>query len=197
MKLKLLSLALITAGSVVAGAPAMAAAPDAAMMLANTCNGCHGPNGNSAGPATPTIAGMATDTFLEGMKAFKEGTRPSTIMTRIAKGYTDDEIKAMAGVFAKEKFVRLPQKTDDAMAKKGKELQKEHCEKCHEDGGRKDEDGSSILAGQWLPYLQFAMADFTSGAREMPKKMKSQVEKAQAKDPKALDALLHFYASQK
>ena len=197
MKLKLLSLALITAGSVAAGTPAWAAAPDAAVMLANTCAGCHGTNGSSVGPATPTIAGMATDTFVEGMKAFREGTRPATIMTRIAKGYTDDEIKAMAGVFAKQPFVRLPQKVDEDLAKKGKDLHKDHCEKCHEDGGRKDEDGSSILAGQWLPYLQFAMADFTSGGREMAKKMKSQVEKVQAKDPKGLDALMHFYASQK
>lgn len=197
MKLKLLSLALITAGSVVAGAPAMAAAPDAATMLANTCNGCHGPNGNSAGPATPTIAGMATDTFEEGMKAFKEGTRPSTIMTRIAKGYTEDEIKAMAGYFSKQTFKPLPQKVDEELAKKGKALHKDHCEKCHVEGGTKDEDGSSILAGQWLPYLQFSIVDFTSGGRDMPKKMKSQVEKVQEKDPKGLDALVHFYASRK
>lgn len=197
MKLKLLSIALVAAGSVVMSGNAAAAAPDEGAMLAGTCFGCHGTLGSSVGPASPTIAGMATDTFLEGMKAYKEGKRPATIMDRIAKGYTDEEFKLMADYFAKQKFVRFPQKTDDGLAKKGKDLHKEHCEKCHVDGGTKDEDGSSILAGQWLPYLQFAMEDFLGEKREMPKKMASQVKKVQEKDPKGIDALLHFYAGQK
>ncbi len=197
MKLKLLSIALAAAGSVVVSGSVAAAPPDDATMLAGTCFGCHGTAGSSVGPASPTIAGMATDTFLEGMKAYKEGKRPATVMDRIAKGYTDDELKLMAGYFSKQKFVRFPQKTDDALAKKGKDLHKEHCEKCHVDGGMKDEDGSSVLAGQWLPYLQFQMEDFLAEKREMPKKMASQVKKVQEKDPKGIDALLNFYASQK
>ena len=74
----------------------------------------------------------------------------------------------------------------------------DYCEKCHTDEGRKDEDGSSVLAGQWLQYLQFTAEDFHSGAREMPKKMKSRIE-AMAKEGGAdsLDKVMHFYASQK
>jgi sulfide dehydrogenase cytochrome subunit len=171
--------------------------PDAGTMLANTCLGCHGPGGSSVGPATPTIAGMATDTFAEAMKGYKEGTRPATVMDRIVKGYTEDEIKAMGAYFAKQTFVRYPQKVDDKKAAEGKKLHKEHCEKCHVDEGTKDEDGSSVLAGQWLPYLQFQMEDFIAGSREMPKKMKSQVEKVQGKGADAIDSLLQFYASKK
>ncbi len=196
MKVKYMSLALLAAGGLGFSASATAA-PDAGVMLANTCVGCHGPMGNSGGPATPTIAGMATDTFTESMKGYKEGTRPATVMDRIAKGYTEDEIKAMAGYFAKQTFARPGQKVDEAKAKEGKALHKEHCEKCHVEEGKKDEDGSAVLAGQWLPYLQFAMEDFTTGTREMPKKMKSQVEKVQAKGPNALDSLMQFYAGQK
>ena len=197
MKHAFLGTAIVAAWAMTLGGPALAAPPDAVTMMANTCVGCHGTNGSSAGPATPTIAGMSTDTFIEAMKGYKDGSRPATVMDRIAKGYTDDEVKQMATYFSKLPFVRAQQKTDPALVKAGAALHKDHCEKCHVDNGRKDEDGSNILAGQWLPYLNYAMTDFTKGGREMEKKMKAQVEKVQAKDPKGLEALMHFYASQK
>jgi sulfide dehydrogenase cytochrome subunit len=196
MKLKFLSFALLAAGGLATGS-AVAAMPDAGTMLANTCLGCHGPNGSSVGPSSPTIAGMQPDTFLEAMKTYKEGKRPATVMDRIAKGYTEDEFKAMSAYFAKQTFVRYPQKVDDKKVAEGKKLHKDHCEKCHVDEGMKDEDGSSVLAGQWLPYLRFQMEDFIAGTREMPKKMKSQVDKVKEKGPDAMDSLLQFYASKK
>jgi sulfide dehydrogenase cytochrome subunit len=67
-----------------------------AAMLSNTCAGCHGTNGASGGPATPTIAGLEEEYFVDVMNQFKSGERYSTIMGHIAKGYTDDEIKKMA-----------------------------------------------------------------------------------------------------
>lgn len=197
MRLKLMCAALLTAGGLaVSGAP-MAAPPDAGAMLASTCYGCHGPAGSSLGPATPTIAGMAVETFMDYMKAYQDGTRPTTVMDRIAKGYTDDELKLMAGHFSKQKFVRFPQTTDPAKVKAGAALHKERCSKCHEDNGHKDSDGSGILAGQWLPYLLYSMEDFTSGKREMAKKMAAEVKRVQEADPKGLESLMHFYASQK
>jgi len=131
------------------------------------------------------------------MKAYKEGTRPATIMNRIAKGYSDEEIKAMAGYFAKQKFVRIDQGADGALAKKGKNLHKKYCEKCHEDGGRSAEDGG-ILAGQMMPYLNYTFSDFMDGSREMGKKMKRQVDKMhEAAGDEGVDALVNYYGSQK
>ncbi len=197
MRLKLMCAALLTAGGFAFPGVLMAAPPDAATMLAQTCTGCHGPNGSSQGPATPTIAGMAVETFMDYMKAYQDGTRPTTVMDRIAKGYTDDELKLMANYYFKQKFVRFPQTTDAAKVKAGQALHKDRCVKCHEDNGRKDEDGSGVLAGQWLPYLVYSMEDFTSGKREMAKKMAAEVKKVQEADPKGLENLMHFYASQK
>jgi cytochrome c553 len=34
------------------------------------------------------------------MQAFKAGTRPATVMHQIAKGYSDEQIKAIAAWFA-------------------------------------------------------------------------------------------------
>jgi len=169
-----------------------------ATMLSNTCAGCHGTNGSSVGPASPTIAGISPEYFVETMQAYKKGTRPATIMTRIAKGYTDEEIRLMAGYFSKQKFVRYEQVFDAEQAKTGKKLHKEYCEKCHEEAGRSSEDDAGILAGQWAPYLRFTMDDFNSGNREMEKKMKKKMELLKKSEgDKGVEALIHFYASQK
>lgn len=169
-----------------------------ATMLSNTCAGCHGTNGASGGPATPTIAGLSTEYFIEVMQAFKANEVPSTIMTRIAKGYSDAEFKAMAEYFGKKPFVKAKgQKFDAKMAATGAKIHEKYCEKCHADGGTKAEDDSGILAGQWSPYVRWTMADFLGGDREMTKKMKKKVTKLTEKyGDKGFEALYHFYASQ-
>lgn len=189
---------LITCGVAMGGA--VFAATPSATMLANTCFGCHGPNGNSVGPASPTIAGLSNEYFIETMQGYRSGEIPSTIMTRIAKGYSDEEIKLMAGYFSKQKFNRAAknQKTDAKMAKKGAKHHKKYCEKCHEDGGRSSEDDAGILAGQWMPYLHYTLNDYLSGKREMTKKMKKKVNALKdKKGDKGFEELLHFYGSQK
>jgi len=175
----------------------MAATPEASM-LANTCAGCHGTNGSSVGPASPTIAGISVDYFIETMEAYKKEERPSTIMSRIAKGYTEEEIERMAKFFSQQAFIRQPQTYDAKLASRGKKLHKKYCEKCHEDGGTSSEDDAGILAGQWQPYLRYSMDDFTSGNRSMEKKMKKKVNSLQKDHGDAgIDALIHFYISHK
>jgi sulfide dehydrogenase cytochrome subunit len=173
--------------------PLMAGA--SAGMLANTCAGCHGTKGASAGPATPSIGGISEVYFEEIMQGFKSGDVPSTIMGRIAKGYTDDEIKAMGGYFSKQPFVKATQSSDDKLADKGAKLHDKYCEKCHADGGSSAEDDSGILLGQLTPYIHYSFVDFKSGDREMTKKMKKQVNKLLSKEGDAgMEALMNFYA---
>lgn len=171
-----------------------------ASMLSSTCSGCHGTNGNSVGPASPNIAQMEKVAFVEAMQAFKSGDTYSTIMGRIAKGYTGEEIERMAGHFAAQKLVPAKQEFDAAAAKKGARLHDKYCEKCHEDGGRpiKGEDAEyHLLAGQWTPYLANTIADFRAGRREMPRKMKKKLDKLIEKEgEKGLAAINAFYASQ-
>jgi sulfide dehydrogenase cytochrome subunit len=190
---KIVQSALVLGGLALSGAVLATPSGD---MLGNTCAGCHGTHGNSNGPATPSIAGIANEYFIEAMKAYKDGTRPSTVMTRIAKGYTDEEIEAMAKYFAGQKYRPLAQKTDSSLARLGKQLHDRSCEKCHEDGGTVSEDGG-ILAGQPMPYLHWSIEDFLSGKREMPKKMKTKMEEVhKAKGDEAYKALVNFYGSQ-
>ena len=68
-------------------------------VLANSCAGCHGTDGKSMG-SIPSIHGLKADYFKKTMKDFKDGTRKGTIMGRIAKGYSEEDISLMAEHFA-------------------------------------------------------------------------------------------------
>lgn len=169
---------------------------DRGELLANTCAGCHGPMGVSHGPATPTIAGMGVEYFVESMEAYKSGDRPSTIMTRIAKGYSTEDFQAMGEYFAKQKYISAEQTANEKLAKAGEKLHDKYCEKCHTEAGSLAEDESGILAGQWKPYLHYNLHDFTSGNREMPKKMAKKLNKLYEKHgQEGIDALVEFYAT--
>jgi sulfide dehydrogenase cytochrome subunit len=169
-----------------------------ATMLANTCAGCHGTHGASAGPASPSLGGISNEYFKETMAGFASGDIKSTIMGRIAQGYNEDEIAAMADYFSKQKFVPAKQSFDPKKAKKGAKLHDKYCEKCHSEGGTSAEDDSGILAGQLVPYLKYTLADYKAGDREMTKKMKKKVNQLMKKEGDAgFDALMNFYASHK
>ena len=202
MKLALLASAVslgISCGAFAADPPAPELMSGAsARMLSETCAGCHGTDGASGGPAIPTIAGMNGEYFVELMQGYQKDEVYGTIMNRIAKGYSDEEIALMGTFFAGQKFVSANQEFDDAMVKDGGKHHEKYCEKCHSEGGKVLEDEEYyILAGQWTPYLRNAMADFMEKRREMPKKMKKQLDKLIEKEgDKGLDALWAYYASE-
>lgn len=76
-------------------------ATDPVTTLAASCAACHGPQGNSQG-ATPTLAALNQDYFIQRMQGFKDGSVPATVMHHHAKGLTSDEITALAAYFASQ-----------------------------------------------------------------------------------------------
>jgi sulfide dehydrogenase cytochrome subunit len=93
----------LVAGALTVSAAASAAEQPSAAMLANACAGCHGTHGISAG-AIPSLAGQSKTAIVEAMKQFKSGERPSSVMGRLAKGYTDQQIEALGEFFSKQKI---------------------------------------------------------------------------------------------
>ena len=67
--------------------------------LAATCANCHGTNGQARGDMRP-LAGLSADRIIATMADYKRGALPATIMHQIAKGYTDEQIRLVAGYFA-------------------------------------------------------------------------------------------------
>lgn len=71
--------------------------------LAATCAACHGTAGDTHSATLPRLAGQPQQTLSATLKAFKAGQRPATIMTQIAKGYTDEQLDLLAAYFAAQK----------------------------------------------------------------------------------------------
>jgi|HubBroStandDraft_1064217.scaffolds.fasta_scaffold297273_2 sulfide dehydrogenase cytochrome subunit len=66
--------------------------------LVAACAGCHRPSGGDQ--TLPRLAGGNASDIVAAMDAFRNGSRPATVMDRIAKGFTDDEIAAIAAWYA-------------------------------------------------------------------------------------------------
>ena len=72
--------------------------------LAATCANCHGTNGKATeGSAVVSLAGLDKTYHIAQMKAFKNGTRPATVMHQLSKGYSDAQIEVLATYFAAQK----------------------------------------------------------------------------------------------
>lgn len=71
-----------------------AAAQSATPAGASSCSGCH--DAKIGNPAVPPLKGRPVAEIVDAMQAFRKGTREATVMGRIAKGYTDEETRAIA-----------------------------------------------------------------------------------------------------
>jgi sulfide dehydrogenase cytochrome subunit len=174
--------------------------------LVAVCADCHGKGGASKDPEVPIIGGYSVEFLVNNLKAyqskdrdcpetkFREGSRKGekTDMCHIVKDFSPADVQAVAGYFSKQKFVRAKQKFDPALAKKGKDLHADYCEKCHSDGGTSAEDDTGLPAGQWMPYLRHALDEFKTGKRPIPKKMKAKLDQVSDAD---LEALINYYGS--
>jgi sulfide dehydrogenase cytochrome subunit len=83
---------------------AQAQAPDALQVRswAAACANCHGTNGQALQGMEP-LAGVSQDDIVRKMQDFKTGRKPATLMHQLSKGYSDEQIQAIAGYFAAQK----------------------------------------------------------------------------------------------
>jgi sulfide dehydrogenase cytochrome subunit len=96
------SIALIAFACIAPAAHAQQTDPGVARSIAANCSGCHGTNGVSQG-GIPSLAGQPKADLVRKMQEFKAGRTPSTVMTQLAKGYTDEQIDIAATFFAAQK----------------------------------------------------------------------------------------------
>ncbi len=91
-------------GLVMASAAGLAMAQDALQVRswAASCANCHGTNG-MAQPGMEPLAGLRKEDIASKMLDFKNGRKPATVMHQLAKGYSDEQIQAIAAYFAAQK----------------------------------------------------------------------------------------------
>jgi sulfide dehydrogenase cytochrome subunit len=81
----------------ITGAGSAAEAP----VGASSCTGCHA--AASGSNAMRALGGIPAAEITAKMAAFKSGNAQATIMDRIAKGFTEEEIRAIATWYAAQK----------------------------------------------------------------------------------------------
>jgi sulfide dehydrogenase cytochrome subunit len=187
----------LAAYALLAAAPAAAdiTSPD---ILASGCTGCHGPDGVSTGEALPSIAGLDKLYLARVMVQFKNEERPSTIMGRIAKGFTDSELRTMA-----KHFGGLPWQGGQSGAgtpdlAEARQIHEKVCAECHEQGGRHQDRDTPRIAGQGPDYLFLSLQQYRNpeGKAKLPQPDKMLDALKPLSDSQLL-GLSHYYASQK
>lgn len=104
MRTKIQLAAALLMGAGASATMAQDAADLHARTLAASCASCHGTDGRTVdGSAIPSLVGMPKSYMIMQIKAFKDGSRPATVMHQLSKGFTDQQIDSIASYFAATK----------------------------------------------------------------------------------------------
>lgn len=132
------------------------------------CYVCHGRNGHSQTPLTPSLGGQPSFFVVAQLFLFRDGRRGNVPqgMADAAKPLTNDDLRAFGDYIAQLPPPAPPAgKVDTARAVRGAALAREHhCAACHNPdySGREQ---MPRLAHQREDYLLKALRDYKSGAR--------------------------------
>lgn len=96
---------LAAAASLAVAYPLAAAEPQPGRLVASNCFQCHGTNGNPVG-GFDRLAGESTGEIYQELLEFRSGKEESGIMTLHARGYTDQQLRAIADFFSKQPRTR-------------------------------------------------------------------------------------------
>jgi len=148
------------------GAASLAAADrEAGRRKAEVCAACHGPAGNSANPAVPSIAGQPAQFVSTELFLFREGNRKDPQMSPIAAGLSNGDLNDLAEYFAAEKLGPPKHRSAPQNAAAGPALAHQfNCVQCH-GGELLGQQHIPRLAGQQPDYLLAQLRGFKAGTR--------------------------------
>ena len=149
-------------------APGRAQTPAAGDQVAGkaaaaTCAGCHGDQGVSGNPATPSLAGQDAQYLAAALRAYKDGSRTDAAMLAPAAALDDNVIKNLSAYYAAQQ----PQASKVRKPLTSAEWA-QRCDRCHGINGNSTDPRSPALAGQRVEYLEKVLHDYRTGARRSP-----------------------------
>ncbi len=155
----------ITFLCLLAAAPLAHAADADIAQKAETCVACHGPNGQSSDPATPSLAGQTSRYLYDELRDFQAGRRNSATMTPIAKTLSTDDMQALAEDFSTQRPMSSSFATDPAKVAQGQTIAANAlCTMCHL-GGLAGQNEIPRVGGQQYSYIVKALESFRDGRR--------------------------------
>jgi cytochrome c553 len=160
----------------------------AGQALSTPCAACHGAEGVSGNPSTPSLAGQDAQYLGAALRAYKDNTRGDSTMKALTATLDDAAMQNLAAFYAamqpKPPNVRKPL-TAGQWA--------ERCDRCHGVNGNSTDPRIPALAGQRAGYLEKVLDAYRTGARRSPE-MAAMSEVLSPNDVRNLAA---YYARQK
>ncbi len=178
-----------------AAAPASAADIAAGKALAEGCAGCHGTDGVSQTPLTPSLAGEPDEFTQWELVYYRSGARKSEVMGPIGEALSNEDIRNLGAYYASLAPPRPAAAiaASDVLAQTGEKLAVQHrCRSCHSD----DYSGyraAGRLAGQREDVLLKALRDFKTGVR-LSSGVASMADVTYDLNDSDMQALAHYMA---
>jgi cytochrome c553 len=172
-----LALALPAAAADQKGAESGKAAPSAPPAATAICAGCHGPDGNSAIPQNPNLAGQVAQYITKQLRNFKDADkatgRKNAIMQGMVATLTPEDMNGLAAFYSAQQ-PKGGIATDKALAEKGEKLWRggdaqrgiPACSGCHSPNGAGIPGQYPRLAGQHVEYTAAQLKAFRAGERQ-------------------------------
>ena len=172
--------------------------PSAGQEKSASCQGCHGPDGNSFSPDWPNLASQNTAYLSKQIRDFQSGDRKDPTMSSMVVGLAQGDINDIAAYFSTQAI-----KTDaQAKTGAGKRLYEggnrysrtPACASCHGPNGVGNGPGAiPSLVGQKLGYTTKTLRDFKSGVRSNDSNGMMQAIAAKLSD-KEIEAVAAYIA---
>jgi cytochrome c553 len=198
MKTRARTVALAASIIALAGVSAPASAQgkvDYAKRYTEVCAACHGANGVSTMPGTPSLAGQHSFYVVTQLFLYREGRRANELMSAVGKTLTDDDLRGFSDYIGTLPPVPVAPPAGpvdaDRMAR-AKSLASEHkCVFCH---------GADFSGGQQVPRLTGQTEDYLKGVLQGYKSGKrvgytmAMIEAVSRTTPEDLDTLAYYLA---
>ena len=130
-------------------------------VAASTCAGCHGEQGVSGSPATPSLAGQDSQYFMAALQAYKNGSRADETMKGVAASLETRTMKDLAAFYAS-----LPPQAPKVVKPLITSEWAQRCDRCHGINGNSIDPRIPALAAQRPDYLEKVLLAYKSGARK-------------------------------
>lgn len=139
------------------------AAGDAAAgkTAAAPCAGCHGDQGVSGSPATPSLAGQDAEYFAAALRAYKDGSRKDDTMQGLASALDEKATRDLAAYYAAQQPQAPNVRRPFSVAQ-----WTERCDRCHGANGNSIEPLVPRLAAQRADWLELVLEEYRSGGRK-------------------------------
>jgi cytochrome c553 len=185
--------ALLVAVLATSGAAVSAADLEAGRRKSAPCVACHGADGNTTIPGTPTIAGQPAYFTHWQLIKYRDGRRQDPQMSPFAQHLTDADMADLAAFYAAQAPRARGSAVDPTKVTAGRPLaDRHHCTSCHTPT-LTGQQQVPLLAGQELGYLLKLLHGFRNGtASDLDGTMTMAARPLTGEE---VEALAHYIAS--